>query len=143
MHIFRLSQKVAAELIGVTPRTLRDWTDAPRNEDGTYAGPALVQWLLDRNTPADEYDDQRQRLAAAQAERVERENAVARGDLARRADVVKFWTDCIAAARSRLLALPARIAADLPAEIRPAVLAKSRELVHEALRDLAEYEPEA
>lgn len=49
MDIRRLSQKLAAELLAVTPRTLRDWSDAPRNPDGSYDGPALVAWLLSRD----------------------------------------------------------------------------------------------
>jgi hypothetical protein len=40
-----LSQQAAATLVGRTARWLRDETDAPRNEDGSYDGPALVGWL--------------------------------------------------------------------------------------------------
>lgn len=144
MQIRRLSQKAAAELLGVTSRTLRDWSHAPRNEDGTYPGPELVQWLLDRRMP-DEPDlsDQRQRLAAAQAEKVEMDNAVRRGELADMREVERFWTDCIANARAKLLALPTRLVAEMPEKFRAATLCRARELVRETLTELSEYKPPA
>jgi hypothetical protein len=42
-----LKQQPAAVLIGWTPRGLRD-SSAPRNPDGTYDGPGLVKWMLER-----------------------------------------------------------------------------------------------
>lgn len=88
-----------------------------------------------------EYDDQRQRLAAAQAEKVEHENAVRRGELARRADVVRFWSQCIAGFRARVLRLPSDCASAVPSESRAVVQAAVTAGVHEALRELSEYEP--
>jgi len=141
--IHRLRQKVAAELLGVTDRTLRDWHDAPRNADATYSGPALVAWALGRQTSDDlDLDQQRARLASAQAERVEHENGVRRGELAHREEVVCFWTDCIGNARTKLLQLPSRLRGELPPAPTPAqVFDLARRLVHETLTDLAEYEP--
>lgn len=43
-----LNQQAAAYLIGQTARNLRDRSDAPRNEDGTYDGAALVSWWRGR-----------------------------------------------------------------------------------------------
>ena len=140
MQIHRLSQRCAAELLGVTPRALRDWHDAPRNEDGTYPGPALVAWFLDRRPPEGEYDDQRQRLAAAQAEKIERELAVQAGELARKSDVLREWTAHIGACRARLLRLPADCGAKVPPEVRGLVQCLVRDGVHEALVALAQHD---
>lgn len=140
MNIRKLSQKVAAELLGVHARTLRDWPDPPRNPDGTYPGPELVAWLIERRTPDEpDTEDQRQRLAAAQAEKVEMENAVRRGELAEVAVVGRTVTDLIANARTRLLRLPLDCAAEVPPDQRPAALAAARKAVHEALTALAKY----
>jgi hypothetical protein len=141
MDVSRLSQKTAAELLSVTPRAMRDWADAPRNRDGTYPGPLLVAWFIDRRTPdpEPEVEDQRQRLAAAQAEKVEHENAVRRGQLADTRAVEAAWTGMIANARAKLLGLPHRLAGEVPEVARATVLARGAELVHAALRDLADY----
>lgn len=101
----------------------------------------VVTHLYAGSDEYDDYDDQRQRLAAAQAEKVERENAVIRGDLARRQDVEKFWTDCIANSRARLLRLPSDCAVEVPADVRGVVQDAVRRGVHDALAELAEYRP--
>lgn len=111
--IQRLNQTQAAALLSIAPRTLRDWHDAPRNKDGTYSGPALVAYYVGRLTGNSEFDDQRQRLAAAQAEKVEHENAVRRGQLADMREVERFWTDCIANARAKALARASKLSPQL------------------------------
>lgn len=137
-----LTQTQAAALLSVAPRTLRDWPDAPRNPDGTYPGPALVAYYVSRMTGASEFDDQRQRLAAAQAEKVEHENAVRRGELARMADVVAFWTDCIANARAKALAMAAKLSPRLVNIGDASIIAASiRAEVHALLAELVDYEP--
>ena len=138
----QLNQTQAAALLSVAPRTLRDWHDAPRNKDGTYPGPALVAYYVARITGGGEYDDQRQRLAAAQAEKVEHENAVRRGELARRGDVERFWTECITNMRARALAMGSKLSPRL-VNIGDASLisAAIRAEVHAFLSELADWEP--
>ena len=101
----------------------------------------VIAHLYAPTDDGDDYDDQRQRLAAAQAEKVEHENALRRGELASKAEVMRFWTDCIANARQRLLRLPTDIGRDVPADHRPQVQTAARIAVHDALQNLAEYEP--
>ena len=50
--ITRLAQPVAAALLGIAPRKLRD-LPAPRNPDGTYSGPSLLAWRCRRATAAE------------------------------------------------------------------------------------------
>lgn len=42
----RLRPGAAAWMLGVAPRSLRDWVDAPRGEDGTFDAQTLVAWYL-------------------------------------------------------------------------------------------------
>jgi hypothetical protein len=113
MHLGALTQTQAASLLGVTTRALRDWHDAPRNKDSSYPGPALVAYYVAKVTGGEEYDDQRQRLAAAQAEKVEHENAVRRGQLADMVEAERRWTDYVANARAKLLGVPSKLGARL------------------------------
>jgi phage terminase Nu1 subunit (DNA packaging protein) len=56
----------------------------------------------------------RERLAAAQAERAERQNRVEAGELAPIPEVQAEWSDIIVQIRTRLLAIPARLASRHP-----------------------------
>jgi hypothetical protein len=46
MDFKRLKQKIAAEAVGISTRSLISWKNAPRNPDGTYSLPDLVKWML-------------------------------------------------------------------------------------------------
>ena len=137
----RLNQKSVGAAVGVTARTIQNWCDqgCPRNEDGTYSAPAVVQWLLSQQTTGSEYDTQRERLAAAQAEKVETENRVRRQELAEMSEVAEAWADHIANARSKLLSMPAKLGPQLVNLADPAVIAgRIRQEVYGALVELSE-----
>lgn len=130
-------------MAGVAPRTLRDWTDCPRNADGSYSADEFVAYLQRRAGGQTEFDDQRERLAAAQAEKVETENAVRRGELRIASDVDRVWSDHIAAARAKLLSMPSKLAPQITDIHEPKLIAAAiRAEVTAALAELAEYEPE-
>ncbi|MEX2673394.1 MAG: hypothetical protein WD294_14940 [Phycisphaeraceae bacterium] len=91
-----LKQVDAAALVGVSPRALRQWRDCPRNLDGTYPGPQLVAWLVEREgnrvrqryemteegmMAIDSGDPVLRRWRLAKAEREELALAVSRGEL--------------------------------------------------------------
>jgi hypothetical protein len=89
-----------------------------------------------------EFDDQRERLAAAQAEKVEAENALRRGQLAVVADFDRVQADHVAAARARLLSMATKLAPQITGISEPNVIAAAiRAEVTAALTELAEYEP--
>jgi hypothetical protein len=89
-----------------------------------------------------EFDDQRQRLAAAQAEKVEHENAVRRGELARMGDVVRFWTDCIANARAKALSMATKLSPRLVNIGDASVISAAiRAEVNAFLGELVDYDP--
>ena len=141
-NLSALTQIQAAALLSVAPRTLRDWHDAPRNKDATYPGPALVAYYVEKITGSGEFDDQRQRLAAAQAEKVERENSVRRGELAQRRDVERFLTDCFANARAKVLAIDSKLSPRLVNIADPRIIAAAiRAEAYAVLSELVEYEP--
>lgn len=138
-----LSQTQVAALLGVTPRTVRDWADAPRNGDGSYHGPAIVAYYIAKRVGADGEDGerhptQRERLAAAQAEKVESENRVRRGELVEVEQVGAEWDDLVLNARAKLLSLPTKIAPQLAGRTDPnAIRSILRSEINAALIELA------
>jgi phage terminase Nu1 subunit (DNA packaging protein) len=142
MNLAELTQTEAAALLGIAPRTLRDWADAPRNSSGRYNWISLLGYRDAKLYGDREFDDQRERLAAAQAEKVETENAVRRGELAVMSEVQRVWSDHIAAARAKLLGIPAKLAPQVTGIHEPNVIAAAiRAEITAALAELAEYEP--
>lgn len=139
-----LSQADAARILGKTGRTLRYWTDqgAPRNADGTYSIPDLVEWLIQAraSSPGDlVLESERARLAKEQADKTALENQVRRGKLVEVEEVRQLWTDLVAAARARLLAMPSKLGPMLT-NIADANVAASRirDEVYAALSELSE-----
>ena len=144
MNLSALNQTQAAALLSVAPRTLRDWHDVPRNADGSYPGPALVAYYVGKLGGASEYDTQRERLAAAQAEKVEAENAVRRGELAELSAVAAEWSAAIHACRAKLLSMPAKLGPQLTHVADPTVIAaRIRAEVYAALVELGGAAPDA
>ena len=144
MNLSALTQIQAAALLSVAPRTLRDWHDAPRNPDGTYPGSALVAYYVAKLGGSGEFDNQRERLAAAQAEKVEMENAVCRGRLADLDAVERVWADFVANARARLLGMGSKLGPQLVNIADASIVATAiRTEARAALNELADYTPGA
>lgn len=109
----KLTQQRAAALIGVTARSLRDWSEAPRNDDGTYSGDELVAWRIAQFASPEgslDLDREKARHAKEQADRLALENAARRGELAEMSEVHKVWSAALSAFRSRMLATPSKLA---------------------------------
>lgn len=84
------------------------------------------------------------RLAAAQAEKYELENAVKRGELLPRTEVQPAWSSFVVATRSRLMAIAPGIAPLLSITMEPGGCQDIVEsAVYEALSDLANSEVSA
>lgn len=139
-----LSQRQAAWLIGKSEKTLRDWVDFPRNPDGTYNGQAIVKYVVDREKGDDsgEFIDNRDRLAAAQAERVEMENMIRRGEVCVIADIEKVFADHVVACRAKLLSMAAKLTPQLVGKGTNDISRLIRAEVATALQELADYQPE-
>lgn len=100
-----LSQTAAALLVGLTTRGLQKaQPPAPRNGDGSYSGPQLVQWVISRSQSA-EGDDmldggdspELTRYRSARADLVEMERDERRGSLVNVDSLVEWWSSDVAA----------------------------------------------
>lgn len=139
--IHRLSQKQAAELVGVTPRSLREW-HAPRNADGSYPGPQLVAWLLQRQQAGDlDPVQERARKDAEHADRLAMANAVTRGKLVSTEEVVEKVGGYIDACRNRLAQLPGRAAAEFDPDTGRKLEPVLQRIVREVIAELRNYRP--
>lgn len=141
-----LTQVELAAVHGVTSRTVHRWTSSglPRRDDGTYCAADTIAWRIAREAGTGDLDlsHERARLAAAQAEKVERENALAAGQLIYASHASAAWGQILVAIKSGVLALPSRVAPyiDDPL-VRAQVVALLEDRVHEVLSELAESDP--
>jgi phage terminase Nu1 subunit (DNA packaging protein) len=135
-----LTQIEAAALIGVAPRTLRDWPGAPRNEDGSYDAAALVQYQI-RRAWGDEGDldleQQRARLAKWQADKAEMEVVTRAGELCVTTELVEWYGNHVERCRSRLIQLPDSIRQFCDPRTADVVVGEVRRLLYEAMHELA------
>lgn len=142
VELTRLNQQQIAFICGVTSRSVRDWADAPRNSDGTYNAQEFVAWFVRRTSVTEgdrEYNNQRERLAAAQAEKVETENKVRRGELVDAKAMVDLWKDICLSVRAKLISMPSKLGPQLVNISEPAVIAsRIRTEVYTALDELAD-----
>jgi phage terminase Nu1 subunit (DNA packaging protein) len=135
----------AADLCGVTEKTIRSWIDAglPVLQQGKQGRGAIktlvdlveiVRWITEAENAL---DAAKTRLAAAQAEKHEMENAVRRKELADVKDVDRVWSDMVLATRAKFLSMPAKLAAQLTNLTDAAVIAtRIRAEVYAALAEL-------
>lgn len=110
-----------------------------------YDSVAALEAIFSPERPAgfenEEFTDQRQRLAAAQAEKQEMENALRSGQLADVRDVEQAWADMILACRAKLLVLPGKLAPQLQNVAQATVIeARIRAEVYQALNELGQSE---
>jgi phage terminase Nu1 subunit (DNA packaging protein) len=97
--------------------------------------PSLGQAVVRRRAPTTPVRD---RLAAAQAERAERINRTEAGELVPSKEVEAMWLDIVLTIRTRLLAIPARVAARHPGH--PAIITTLEQELHSALNSIADQE---
>lgn len=82
----------------------------------------------------------RTRLVTAQAELAEAELAEERGELHRAAAVMRVWAENVTNAKTRLLAIPAKIAPELVGQELQTMKTKLKAAISEALKELSEYD---
>ena len=132
----------AAAFLNIPERTFYYLVETgviPKSEDGFVLGEVTEAYW--RN----QFDSEgltaaRTRLVTAQAELVEAELAEKRGELHRASAVVKVWTDNVMNAKTRLLAIPTKIAPELIGQDVQTVQAKLKAAIYEALTELAGYD---
>jgi phage terminase Nu1 subunit (DNA packaging protein) len=123
-----VNQKQAAYMLNTSARTLREWDKLPdppprvqgkRGTANEYDAGELVAWYLDfkistmigdvEGTPLN-LEQQRARLASAQADRQELAFRREKGELIPAALVTATWQRIAAFVRARMLAIPSRCA---------------------------------
>lgn len=135
-EIRNLSQQTAAELLGVDPRTLRDW-NAPRNPDGTYDGPTLVNWFIQRKSELNRTEEAKERQAIARAAKLELEVSKASGDTVSRHDVDQEIMAIMIVIKGQILKIPNLVANDIPDDLRARLVSELHNGVRQILRLLA------
>lgn len=146
------STRVMAYLLDITTRRLQQLADEgivkPVKRgvwDLVETTHGYIRYLRDGlKGPEDTHDARRERarLLKAQADKVEIETAILRGSVVPSEVIKNTWGDMLAAFRARMLVLPSRAATQVLACTRfEEVEDMLRNIVHEALTELAEYDP--
>ena len=142
-----------AEIFGCTPRWVNELTNGGvivQVERGKYhLGETIRRYIASIKQQAEEKDkeetdlrEEQTMLTRANRKMAELELAVMNGDLHRSEDVKDIMNEMLAAFRSRLLAIPARLAPEITAANDPMVaqqLIKGE--IYDALSELSEYDP--
>lgn len=149
---FDMGQEAAAILANVSVQSLILWgkqpNPPPQNSDRSYPARAFGKWLVEQRgtkrvgRPSEngtDYKEAETRLKVAQAEKVERENRTAEGELIEVSVVETAWQDVLMRVRSRLLQLPTTLAPIIVKQTdTAAVAAELTSGVHDALSELSE-----
>jgi phage terminase Nu1 subunit (DNA packaging protein) len=115
-----LSAETISKYTGIPEKTIYNWKKngiVPESDDLTIIIRAIIahlkgeiEGLRDKNKGKDSLYEEKTRLTKAQADKVELENAVTEGELMLAAEVGKTWGNVITACKSRLLAIPIKLA---------------------------------
>ncbi|HAG75160.1 MAG TPA: hypothetical protein DCL53_06840 [Thauera sp.] len=145
-------QQQIADFFGVSRETINAWQRdgfpvAKRggsNVPSEYDSADCIRWFVARELSAGRSSDnehdltaERARLAHHQANIAALDESRKRGELIPADQVKEKWLSMIGAARSRLLALPTRIASTCVGHGEIEIEREARALVHEALSELA------
>ena len=139
MGIHKLTRTETAQLAGVSLRSISNWLleGLPQNEDGSFSGPRVVQWLVSRvedkvagaGMPAatveaqrwlTKFREERARLAEIERKRVEEK-------LISRDEASQEWAGIVSAVMSSL-----EIFAD---RLPPVLIGRNRVEMFEIIRD--------
>ena len=114
----------------------------PKSEDGKYILGEVVESYWRNQFDSEGLKVAQTRLVTAQAELKESELAEQRGELHRASAIAKVWTDSVVNTRTKLLAIPTKIAPELIGQDLQTVQQKLKTAIYEALRELADYDGE-
>ena len=129
--------KTRIEAAGIKPRRRE------RNADLFESAPALAAiYAGDAPSDAGEFDTQRERLAAAQAEKYEHENAIRRHQIAWMPEVDQAVAEVIGNARARILGIGPKLGPQLVNIGHASIIATAiRTECYAALAELEAYDP--
>lgn len=140
-------QKAICDIFGVAPKTITEWqsegmpvhAQGGRGVPSQYDTRACIDWFVARGALSEGYDltAERARLAHHQANIAALDEDVKRKTLIPAEQVKSKWQDMQAAARARLLALPTRVAASCVGRDEIEIEREARDIVNQALEELA------
>lgn len=142
----RLTQTAAAWLIGFGSRHLRN-LNAPRNTNGTYSGPDLVQWQVDRacqeaksrwESESQDIQSAAVRQAEARAVKLEEQAKALQDRYIEREEVQRDLSLLFGRLESRLTSLGAECASIAPGELKSTIKQLVEERVRLALKELTD-----
>ena len=144
------NQRELSEITGVSQVSLWTWGKegmpllraGATGEENQYDTEAVIRWMIDREVAKLGREDQKERLARLQGDKIEMELAVSRGELVPAAMIEPTWSSIVTAVRQALLSIPVRLAPLL--EVTPGVDAKRaliEEEVHDVLLKLSSDDP--
>lgn len=147
-EIPRVSAKNLAAVLGITPGRVSQLATAgtfAAGDDGLYdltlAVPAYIAGRIPK-TENGEKPSGKKRREEAMADIAEMERDELAGKLHKDEDIVKAWGGVLMAFRSKMLALPTKVAPRVEGLASIAeVEAEIRTLVNEALNELAKHDP--
>lgn len=148
--IEKITQAQAAAILGVSTRRIRQRSQEdnppPQDETGQYPCESFGKWLhqdfrrglgIAEDGTVYDYDMERARLTHHQANSAALDEQTKQGKLIP-ADLVRStWSDLVASARAKLLALPSRLASACSGKDAEAIEGEARGIVTEALAELA------
>ena len=112
----------------------------PKNDYGEYILGEVVESYWRNQFDTEGLKAAQTRLTTAQAEIKELELAEMRGEMHRASVIQKIWAERNVNIKSRLLAIPSKIAPELIGQDLPGVMAKLKDAICEVLNELAEYD---
>lgn len=146
-----MTRRAAAEALGRNEKTLWDWSqepDFPKPINGDWDVDAIRAWEAARGkaTPEENLEHaevlkaikvEELRKKKAEADRLERIEAVASEDMLPRAEYEAFCAEAIISSRETIARLPNQLASFVPKECRPEFLEEAKRLVVQALNEFA------
>ena len=114
----------------------------PKAGDGEYILGEVVEAYWHNQFDTEGLKAAQTRLVTAQAELKEAELAENRGELHRASAIAKVWTDNVLNAKTKLLSIPTKVGPLLVGQDLQAIVAKLKDAIYEALRELGNYDSE-
>lgn len=139
-----------ADIFQLTPRRIQQLAEEGilvKAGRGKYAAAESIRRYIKSVTERDggktevDYFEERAHHEKAKRLKTEMEVAVMKGELHRSSDVEMVMNDMVAAFRSKMLALPTKLAPQLVGKPVAKILAFITAEVHDALTELSEYDP--
>jgi phage terminase Nu1 subunit (DNA packaging protein) len=112
----------------------------PRHSEGEYMLGDVSEAYWKHCLASDGLEAEQTRLTKAKADLAEMELADQRGETYRASAVMRVWADNVMNAKTKLLSIPSKIAPELEGKPILEMQARLKEVINEALNELAEYD---